>query len=405
MTAQDNQTEVTGPLKGLRVIDLTINVLGPVATQILGDMGADVIKVEPPEGDQNRYNGPGRNPGMAVFYLIMNRNKRSIKLDLKRAECLEALMKLVETADVIIHSMRPATAERLGFGYEAVAARNPKIIYAHAPGYRGDGPMWNSPAFDDVIQGESGIAALNADADGTPRYFPTVIVDKFCGYVLASTVSMALVHRERTGEGQLIQVPMLETMLQFNLFEHLWEGAIAANNGKGMGYTRMFSPHRRPYPTKDGYICVLAVNDQQWKKLMKAIGHPEVLEDPKFSTMSARMANVNLLYAMLADTIVERTTAEWEEVFKANDIPHGPVRQLDDLMSDEYLKETGYFQKHDHPTEGEFIMTSIPQFFSRSPGSIRRLPPVLGEHGEEILREAGFTDEEITRVLAEKSAS
>lgn len=402
--SESSPTPSTGPLAGIRVIDLTINVLGPVATQILGDMGADVIKVEPPQGDQNRFNGPGHSPDMAVFYLIMNRNKRSIQLDLKRPDCLEALMKLVEGADVVIHSMRTDAAERLGIGYEAIAARNPNIIYAHAPGYRGDGPLWNRPAFDDVLQGETGLAALNASTDGTPRYFPTVIVDKFCGYVLASSVSMALLHRERTGEGQLVQVPMMETMLQFNLFEHLWEGALGKNNGKGLGYTRMFSPHRRPYHTQDGYICVLAVNDPQWRKLLKAIGHPEVLDDPKFSTMSARMRNVNLLYALLADTIQHKTTAEWEKIFNEQDIPNGPVRQLDDLMSDDYLQKTGFFQHHEHPTEGPIVMTSIPQHFSRSPGSIRRLPPNLGEHSEEILREAGFSDEAIASLLAEQGA-
>jgi formyl-CoA transferase len=224
-------------------------------------------------------------------------------------------------------------------------------------------------------------------------------VDKFCGYVLASSISMALFHRERTGQGQLVQVPMLETMLQFNLFEHLWEAGIGANNGRGMGYTRMFSPHRRPYPTKDGYICVLAVNDQQWKNLMQAIGHPEILSDPKFSTMTARMRNVNLLYAMLADAIKGRTTEEWKSAFDAADVPNGPVRTLDELTSDEYLRDTGFFQQHEHPTEGSIMMTSIPQFFSRSPGTVRRLPPNLGEHGEEILLEAGYTRENAQDIL------
>ena len=392
--------KATGPLTGLRVIDLTINVLGPVATQILGDMGADVIKVEPPGGDQNRQNGPGRNPGMSVFYLIMNRNKRSIVLDLKQEECMEALLKLVETADVIVHSMRPSAAERLGICYEKIRARNPRIIYAFAPGYRGDGPYKDMPAFDDVIQGESGLAAINRGLDGRPRYFPTVIVDKFCGYVLASSISMALLHRERTGEGQQVLVPMLETMLQFNLFEHLWEGALGESEGQGLGYTRMFSPHRRPYATLDGYICLLAVNDEQWRRVLTAIGRPELLDDPRFCRMTERMRNINELYGILGDAIAKQTSAYWEKAFAEADVPHGQVRELNELMRDDYLRETGFFRKVDHPTEGSLVMTSIPVQFSASPGNVRYLPPNLGEHSLEVLSEVGYSAEQIERLCA-----
>ncbi len=395
--------KATGPLTGLRVIDLTINVLGPVATQILGDMGADVIKVEPPTGDQNRQNGPGRNAGMSVFYLIMNRNKRSVVLDLKKEECMEALMKLVETADVIVHSMRPSAAARLGICYEKIRARNPRIIYAFAPGYRGDGPYKDMPAFDDVIQGESGLAAINRDLDGRPRYFPTVIVDKFCGYVLASSISMALLHRERTGEGQQVLVPMLETMLQFNLFEHMWEGALGESSG--LGYTRMFSPHRRPYATLDGYICLLAVNDEQWRRVLTAIGRPELLEDSRFCRMTERMRNINELYSILGDAICKRTSAYWEKAFAEADVPHGQVRELNELMNDDYLRETGFFQKVEHPTEGSLVMTSIPVQFSASPGNVRYLPPNLGEHSQEVLAEIGYSTEQIDRLSAPRAAS
>lgn len=399
--AQRAMEQATGPLSGLRVIDLTINVLGPVATQILGDMGADIIKVEPPNGDQNRQNGPGRNPGMSVFYLVMNRNKRSIVLDLKKSECMEALLKLVETADVIVHSMRPSAAERLGICYEKIRARNPKIIYAFAPGYRGDGPYKDMPAFDDVIQGESGLAAINRDADGRPRYFPTVIVDKFCGYVLASSISMALLHRERTGEGQQVLVPMLETMLQFNLFEHLWEGALGKTDG--LGYTRMFSPHRRPYATLDGYICLLAVNDEQWRRVLKAIGRPELLDDPRFCRMTERMRHINELYSILGDAIATQTSAYWEKAFADADVPHGQVRELHELMDDSYLQETGFFQKVDHPTEGDLVMTSIPVQFSASPGNVRYLPPNLGEHNLEVLEAIGYSPEQIEKLCAPRA--
>ncbi|SEI52823.1 CaiB/BaiF CoA-transferase family protein [Pseudomonas sp. NFACC07-1] len=396
--AQEQLEKPTGPLSGLRVIDLSINVLGPVATQLLGDMGADIIKVEPPAGDQNRQNGPGKNPGMSVFYLIMNRNKRSVVLDLKQEECMEALLKLVETADVLVHSMRPSAAKRLGICYEKIRQRNPKIIYAFAPGYRGDGPFKDMPAFDDVIQGESGLADINRGLDGQPRYFPTVIVDKFCGYVLASSISMALLHRERTGEGQQVLVPMLETMLQFNLFEHLWEGALGSSNGEGLGYSRMFSKHRRPYATLDGHICLLAVNDEQWRRVLTAIGRPELLEDARFSKMTERMRNINELYGILSDAIGTKSSAQWEKIFADADVPHGQVRELNELMKDDYLKETGFFRKVAHPTEGELVMTSIPVQFSASPGNVRYLPPNLGEHSLEILAEVGYSPDVAARL-------
>jgi crotonobetainyl-CoA:carnitine CoA-transferase CaiB-like acyl-CoA transferase len=390
----------TGPLSGVRVIDLTINVLGPVATQLLGDMGADVIKIEPPEGDQNRKNGPGRNPDMAVFYTIMNRNKRSVILNLKQAESREALLRLIETADVVVHSMRPSAAARLGIDYETIKARNPRIIYASGAGYRIDGPYKDRPAFDDVIQGESGIASMNRDADGSPRYFPTVIVDKFCGYVLASSIGMALYHRERTGLGQRVHVPMFETMLQFNLFEHLWEGALGDNDGSGLGYPRMFSPHRRPYATKDGHICLLAVNNEQWRRVLCAIDAEHLLNDDRFRHMTERMRNINELYRIVGDAIRNKTTEEWNVIFGAADVPHGPVRDLKDLMHDAYLKETGFFQHFDHPTEGDMVMTSIPVHFSESPGNVRLLPPNLGEHSIEVLTEAGYSASEASELVA-----
>lgn len=389
----------SGPLAGVRVLDLTINVLGPVCTQLLGDMGADVIKVEAPEGDQNRMNGPARTPGMSPFFLIMNRNKRSVVLDLKQPECLDALMKIVDTADVVVHSMRPSAAQRLGVGYEAIRARNPRIVYAHAPGFRGDGPRWDEPAFDDVIQGMSGLAALNGTDPEHPRYFPTVIADKFCGYVLASSIGMALFHRERTGRGQKVQVPMFETILQFNLFEHLWTAAIG-DGPQGLGYTRMLSPHRRPYKTRDGHLCVLAVNDLQWRRLLTAIGHPQLLDEPRFATMTQRMQNINALYKILSDTLEQRTSAEWSELLRQADVPHGPVNTLADLMRDPYLQETGYFREYEHPSEGKLLMTSIPVSFTDSPGSYRLPPPRLGEHTQEVLASVGVDGENLDRVMA-----
>lgn len=389
----------TGPLAGIRVIDLTINVLGPVCTQILGDMGADVIKVETPEGDQNRRNGPVRNEGMSAFYLIMNRNKRSITLNLKTPEGLEALMRLVQTADVFIHSLRPGAADRLGVGYDRISKWNSKIIYASAPGFRSDGPMRDAPAFDDIIQGACGLADLNRNESGEPQYFPTVIADKFCGYVLASSVSMALLHRERSGAGQKVEVPMYETMLQFSLFEHLWEG-VFAQEGTKIGYSRMLSPHRRPYPTLDGHICVLAINDAQWLRLLDAIGLADLAREPRFAGMSARMRHIDELYAVLARQLLTRTTQEWMEIFQAKDVTCGPVKTLSELINDDYLAATGYFKHYVHPTEGELIMTSNPIGFSASPPNYRFPPPRAGEHTVEVLCEAGYSQEEAVKLAS-----
>ena len=290
MSAATDGERTGGPLAGVRVIDLSVNVLGPVATQILGDLGADVIKIETPSGDPNRDTGPYRNPGMAAMHMNVNRNKRSVTLNLKQPSAREALMRLVDDADVFVHSMRPAAATRLGVSYKAIAARNPRIIYAFGPGYRQDGPRRDDPAFDDVVQGESGIAALVAQVIGEPRYYPTVIVDKFCGYMLASSIGMALFHRERTGQGQEVQVPMYETILSFNYLDHLWSAAFDPPMGHGVGYVRLLTTHRRPYKTKDGYICVLAVSDDQWRRLFPVLGRPELAEDERFAKTSERVA-------------------------------------------------------------------------------------------------------------------
>jgi crotonobetainyl-CoA:carnitine CoA-transferase CaiB-like acyl-CoA transferase len=236
---------MSGPLAGVRVIDLTAVVLGPVATQILGDLGAEVIKIEPPEGEVMRSLGPAKNPGMGAYFLNVNRNKKSVVLDLKRPAAREALLRLATTADVLVHNMRPGAARRLGIAYEAVAGKNPRIIYAAASGWRADSPHSDRGAFDDIIQGESGFAALNKDSDGSPRYAPMVIADKLTGYVLASMIGMALYAREKTGRGQEIHVPMVDTMAAFNLVDHLWHGVFGEPE-KGLGYPRMLTPHRRP---------------------------------------------------------------------------------------------------------------------------------------------------------------
>ena len=386
-----------GPLAGIRVVDLTTVVLGPFATQLLGDMGADVIKVESPDGDNCRWIGPSRSEGMGSYFAMLNRNKRSVVLNLKQPAARNALLRLVDRADVFVHNMRLGAAERLGLGYAALAARNPRLVHACASGFRKDSSRQEHPAFDDMIQAMSGLAALNAGPDGAPRYVPSVVVDKLTGQMLASMIGMALFHRERTGQGQDVHVPMLETMLSFLLVEHMW-GAALDRPELGLGYPRMLTPHRRPYATRDGYISVIAVSDAHWSRLFEAMGRAALIDDARFATIAARSDNVDALYAVLAEGMRERTTAEWLAVLGRLDIPCGPVNTLENLLTDEYLRETAFFQRMRHPLDGDVMVTAIPAHLGASPPSVRRLWPALGEHTHEVLREIGCDEHEIRSI-------
>jgi crotonobetainyl-CoA:carnitine CoA-transferase CaiB-like acyl-CoA transferase len=380
---------MSGPLEGIRVIDLTINMLGPLATQTLGDMGADVIKIETPDGDPMRDLGPARNAGMATYFLSVNRNKRSVVLDLKTPEGKAAFLALVGSADVLVHNMRPSAAERLGIDHASLASSHPRLVHVSASGYRKDGPWRDRPAYDDVIQGQSGIASLIGRANGEPRYMPMAIADKLCGLVTASMVAMALVHRAKTGLGQEVHVPMLETMVSFNLVDHLYHGMLDEPE-KGLGYPRMFTPHRRPYPTRDGHICLLAQNQTHWTRLFAALGKPELIQDPRFSTYAARARNIDVLYGIIGEGMTRRDTAEWLALLEELDIPAAPMNSIEDLWADPYLAEGDFFQRSQHPSEGPMVAMAIPQSFSASPPSIRRPPPRLGEHTDEVLAEIGF---------------
>ena len=387
-----------GPLDGIRVLDLSSVVLGPLATQIMGDLGADVIKVEAPDGDTTRYTGPARSDDMAALFMGLNRNKRSIVLDLKQAAAREALWRLIDTADVFIHSIRPQKIDKLGFGPDDVLARNARMIYAGIHGYGSGGPYAGAPAYDDVIQGQSGSADLMARLVGEPRYLPTIMADKTCGLVAAYSVIAALFDRERTGRGQFVEIPMFETMAAYNLTEHIFGHAFDPPEGP-MGYSRVLAPWRRPYKTSDGYICMLAYTDVQWRRFWQEVGRPELADDPRFDSLASRSDNIAEVYRLAGECLAGRSTGEWIETLGALDIPAAPVTTLEELEDDPHLTAVGFFRKAEHPTEGGIVMPDIPVRFGRTAGDITRLQPKLGEHGAEVLREAGMSEDEIDAAL------
>ena len=388
-----------GPLSGYRIVDLTTVVLGPYATRILGDLGADVVKVEPPEGDMLREIGPRKSPGMAPIHLALGSSKRSVVLDLKRPAARGALMRLVAGSDAFVHSMRPGAIARLGLTYDELRAVRPDIVYCGACGFGSGGPYAGRPAYDDLIQGMCGIADLMGRVTGgPPRYAPTIVADKTVGLFVANAVLAALVHRERTGEGQEIEVPMYETMVSYLLVEHLWERTVRPDDG-ALGYVRMLAPNRRPFRTRDGYICMLAYTDRHWKAFFALAGCPQRSADPRYATISGRTENVAELYAEVEELLGERTSGEWLADLERADIPAGPVNALEDLLADPHLAGQELFRRVHHPSEDETLQIGPPARFSRSPADVRRPAPLLGQHTAEVLREAGLAESEIDALL------
>jgi crotonobetainyl-CoA:carnitine CoA-transferase CaiB-like acyl-CoA transferase len=388
-----------GPLAGVRIIDLTTVVLGPYATQMLGDLGADVIKVESPDGDTTRHTGPRRHPYMAAMFLGANRNKRSIAIDLKTAAGRDVLARLIDTADVFVHNVRPQKLKPLGLAPEALLARQPRLIFAAIHGWRADGPYGGRPAYDDLIQGVAGIAGLMETMTGEPRYAPTILADKTCGLMTVQAILAALYHREKTGRGQAVEIPMFETMVSYLMVEHLY-GATFTPPESEIGYTRVLAPWRRPYRTADGRICMIAYTDRQWQRFWQAAGRPEMMDDPRFADLAARTAHVDDVYRLAGEALATKTTAEWLALFDELEIPAGPVNGLADLAEDPHLKAIGFFRHVVHPSEGDLVMPDAPLRFSDSPASITRLPPRFGEHGREILGEIGLSGEEIEALAA-----
>ena len=386
-----------GALEGIRVVDMSTVILGPWASQILGDMGADVIKVETLEGDSTRQIGPRRNDGMASFFLASNRNKRSIALDIKRPEGMEALTRILGTADVFLHNLRPPVAVKLGLQYAKFAQRFPKLVYCATYGFRRDGPLADKPAYDDIIQAASGLADLQSVTSDQPRYVPTVMADKTTSYNVVASILAALMYRERGGGGQEVEVPMFETVVDFIMVEHLYGASFEPPIGQ-MGYSRILNAERRPYQTKDGYLAVLPYSDENWKALFALAGRPELMDDPRFESFEARLNNAEGVYATLAEILATRTTSEWQGLLDAENISVTPVNTKESLLENEQLAATGFWHLVDHPTEGRLRMTDPPTRFGKSPSSVRRLQPRLGEHSAEILAEAGYSDAEIRRL-------
>jgi crotonobetainyl-CoA:carnitine CoA-transferase CaiB-like acyl-CoA transferase len=383
----------------VRVLDLTSVVFGAYATQILGDLGADVIKVEFPGGrrgaggDIMRWAGHGQPEGpedLGPIYMTINRNKRSLLVDLKEARGQRLIRKLIQTSDVFAASVRYAGLERLGLGYEAVKALRPDIVYVHGCGYGSEGPYAGEPAYDDLIQSASGLADLlpRVDGDPTPRLLPSLVADKVCGLFMAQAVCAALFHRQRTGEGQFVETPMLECVTSFNLAEHFYGHVYDPPTGP-WAYTRVANPQRKPFPTKDGYIGLLPYTDEQWDQFFDAAGLGDTFgKDPRFSDYRARGAHIRELYALVDEVTRSKTTHEWLALLKPLSIPVVKMNRLDDLPGDPHLDAVGLFERYAHPEAGGYLAMRPPVKYSATPANIRRHPPRLGEHTAEIFAEA-----------------
>ena len=387
----------SGPLAGVRVVDLTAVVMGPYCTQIMADMGADVVKVEPPEGDIVRYVAEGPAPGMNGVFMNVNRGKRSVVLDLTSDEGAAALRALIGTADVFIHSMRAKAIAKLGFDYDAVAAINPQIIYTNCYGYSRRGPDADRPAYDDTIQAECGLPAVQKELTGDATYVATIMADKVTGLTALYATMMALFHRERTGEGQEVEVSMFETMASFMLVEHA-NGAIFDPPLGPAIYPRTVAPNRRPYRTSDGHVAALIYNDKHWNAFIASV-QPAWNRD-EFATLALRAKQIDRVYGLLAQTMLERTTAEWLKLFAELEIPATPINTLDSLFDSPQLNAAGLFETVETP-QGPVRFPGVPTWFSRTPGRVAGPAPRLGEDTDAVLSELGLRSDAETTVSGE----
>jgi crotonobetainyl-CoA:carnitine CoA-transferase CaiB-like acyl-CoA transferase len=378
-----------GPLAGVRVVDLTAMVMGPYCTQIMADMGADVIKVEPPQGDNTRYISVGPAPGMAGVFVNVNRGKRSVVLDLQTESGKTTLRALIKDADVFIHSMRSKAVAKLGFSYDEVAAINPAVIYTNCYGYSRRGPERDRPAYDDTIQAECGLPAVQQQLTGEANYVGTIMADKVAGLTALYATMMALFHRERSGEGQEVEVTMFETMASFMLVEHANGAMFDPPLGPAI-YPRTVAPNRRPYATKDGYIAALIYNDKHWNTFITAVQPPWNSENSElYATLERRAQSIDTVYGLVAETLKERTTDEWLTLFRELEIPAAPIHTPDALFDNEQLNAVGLFETVDTP-HGPVRFPGVPTWFSRTPGRVAGPAPELGADTAAVLSELGL---------------
>ncbi len=392
---------MSGPLKDLRILDLTSILMGPYATQIMGDLGADVVKIEPPSGDAVRGIGPMRNPGMGHIFLHVNRNKRSLVLDLKHSDGLAAFYSLAKTADVIIYSIRPQSMERLGIDYDRLKKINPRIIYAGLYGYSEAGPYAGKPAYDDLIQGASAVPSIMSMASGDePRYVPLTLADRTVGLMASNTILAAVVSRAQSGLGQQIEIPMFETMTQYVLSDHLAGETFIPAEGP-TGYPRLLVKERRPYQTLNGFICVLIYSDKQWERFLTLIGHSDwFVNDPRFATIGVRTQHINDLYRIVGQAVATRTTQEWISLLEKADIPCMPLHDIESLSKDPHLEAVGMIREVLHPTEGPMRQLGVPvRLFGTPVLDVQKPAPQLGQHSTEILREAGYSEQNISSLI------